>query len=163
MDGAGPALLVALEHSTIGAVIRQSVWIYPAANVLHVMALACFASAVAIMDLRLLGAFPATQPASVVRPARKAALAALAVMAATGAVLFTAEASHISMNPVFQAKAALIALGLVNALAVAGPLNLALVKTPPHASLPAHVRGAAWVSLAIWLVIAGLGRAIAYF
>lgn len=163
MDASAPALLLALEHSALGAAIRQSVWIYPLANVLHVMALTIFAGAVAVMDLRLLGAFPATEPAGVVRPARKVAVAALAVMASTGLVLFTAEASHISLNAVFLAKAALIALGLLNAIAVSRALDLALVGTPAHAALPGRVRSAAALSLAIWLLVAGLGRAIAYF
>lgn len=163
MEGSGPALLVALEHSAVGAAIRQSVWIYPAANVLHVMALTVFAAAVAVMDLRLVGAFSAIEPAAVVRPARRVAAAALCMMAATGMVLFIAEASHISLNPVFQIKAALIALGLSNAALVTAPLDRALLASPAGAVLPLRIRLAAITSLAIWLLVAGLGRAIAYF
>ena len=70
------------------------------------------------MDARLLGAFAAAPPASVVRPARRVAMLGLLLMALTGSVLFTAEASHVAMNPVFQIKAALIALGVLNALLV---------------------------------------------
>ena len=51
-----PAILVALEQSWLGAGIRQSVWIYPAANVAHVLTLTVLASAVSVMDLRILGA-----------------------------------------------------------------------------------------------------------
>ena len=111
-----PQVLIALEQSGLAAAIRQSVWAYPAANVGHIVALTLFAGAVAIMDVRLLGAFAAAPPADVVRPARRAAMLGLLLMAVTGSVLFTAEASHVAMNPVFQIKAALIALGLLNAL-----------------------------------------------
>ena len=41
-------------------------------------------------------------------------LSALLGLLLTGSVLFTAEASHVIINPVFQLKLALIALGLVN-------------------------------------------------
>lgn len=71
MAEAGPGLLPALEQSGIGAAIRQSVWIYPAANTAHIAALVIEAGAVAIMDPRLLGTFAAARPADVVRPARR--------------------------------------------------------------------------------------------
>ena len=125
-----PQLLIALEQSALGAAIRQSTWAYPAANVGHILALTLFAGGVAAMDARLLGAFAATPPASIVRPARRLAMLGLLLMAPTGSVLFTAEASHVAMNPVFQIKAALIALGVLNALLVARPLDAVLDQAP---------------------------------
>src|SRR4249919_2766943 len=121
-----PQVLIALEQSALGAAIRQSIWAYPAANVGHILSLTLFAGGVAAMDLRLLGAFAAAPPASIVRPARRVAMLGLLLMALTGSVLFTAEASHVAMNPVFQIKAALIALGLLNALMAARPLDAVL-------------------------------------
>jgi hypothetical protein len=162
MNMEAPALLVALEGSGLGDAIRQSIWIYPAANVAHVVGLTLFASAVAVMDLRMLGAFAATTPANVIRPARYASVAALALMALSGSVLFTAEASHVSLNPVFQVKAALIALGLGNALLVGPALGRALADTPAFVPLPPRVRTAAIASIAIWLTVAACGRFIAY-
>jgi hypothetical protein len=158
-----PQFLIALEQSGLGAAIRQSIWAYPAANVGHILALTLFAASVAIMDVRLLGAFAAAPPAAIVRPARRMAMAALALMAATGFVLFTAEASHVAMNRVFQVKAALIALGVINAVLVAKALDKALAETPAFAPLPGRVRLAGFVSLAIWISVAGCGRLIAYF
>ena len=96
-----PQLLVALEQSALGAAIRESVWAYPVANVGHILALMLLAGAVAIMDLRLLGAFPATPAAPVVRRARSVAALGLLLMAVTGLVLFTAEASHVAKRSDF--------------------------------------------------------------
>jgi len=158
-----PQVLVALEQSGLGAAIRQSTWIYPTANVGHILALTLFAGGLAAMDARLLGAFAAAPAAAIVRPARRVAAAGLALMILTGSVLFTAEASHVAMNPVFQIKAGLIALGIVNALAVARPLAAALAEGAPGAPMPARVRLAAALSLAIWLSVAACGRLIAYF
>ena len=138
-------------------------WLYPAANVLHVVALAGFAAAVAIMDLAILGAFRGCAAAGVVIPARRTAIGALTCLALTGFVLFTAEASHVALNPVFQLKAALITAGLVNAALVTQPLARALTDTAAGARLPRRVRSAAWVSLAIWPAVAACGRLIAYF
>ena len=97
-----PQLLIALEQSGLAAAIRQSAWAYPTANVGHILALTLFAGSVAAMDARLLGAFAAAPPGTIVRPARRAAMLGLLLMAMTGSVLFTAEASHVAMNPVFQ-------------------------------------------------------------
>jgi len=115
------------------------------------------------MDARLLGAFAAAPPASIVRPARRVAMLGLLLMVVTGSVLFTAEASHVAMNRVFQIKAALIALGLLNAWLVARPLAVALAKAQPFEALPARVRLAALASLLIWISVATCGRLIAYF
>jgi hypothetical protein len=158
-----PQFLVALEQSGFASAIRQSVWAYPLANVGHIVALTLFAGSVVVMDLRLLGAFAATPPEAIVRPARAMAMVGLGLMALTGFMLFSAEASHVAMNRVFQIKAGLIALGIVNALVIAGPAVSALGNAGPNATLPARVRVAALLSLAIWITVAACGRLIAYF
>jgi hypothetical protein len=84
-------------------------------------------------------------------------------MLATGSVLFTAEASHVAMNPVFQIKVALISLGVLNAVLVSRALDAALDDVPAFAPMPARVRLAALASLAIWISVAACGRLIAYF
>ena len=158
-----PQLLQALEQSAFASAIRQSTWAYLTANVGHILALMLFAAAVSIMDLRLLGAFAASPPGAVVRTARRVAILALLLMAATGFVLFAAEATHVAGNGVFQIKAVLIALGVANALLVARALGPALDETPAFEPLPARVRAAAVLSLAIWVSVAACGRLIAYF
>ena len=55
MTDAAPAIFVALEASSIGAAIRQSTWLYMAANVGHILSLTVFAGAIAVMDLRMAG------------------------------------------------------------------------------------------------------------
>ncbi len=156
------ALLSALEQSALGAAVKQSLWIYPAANTGHILALVVFAGAVAIMDLRLLGAFAAARPADVVFPARRVAMGALLLQATTGFLLFAPEASKVAVNPVFLAKLAFIAVGLANALILGRLSSGALDRIPAGAPLPRRLRVAACASLAIWLTVAALGRLIAY-
>ena len=158
-----PQFLIALEQSGLALAIRQSTWAYPAANVGHIVALTLFAGSVAIMDMRLLGAFAAAPPAAVVRPARRMAMLGLALMALTGFMLFAAEASHVATNPVFQVKAGLIGLGILNALVIAGPALAKIADMPAGAALPARARLAAVASLLIWVSVAACGRLIAYF
>src|ERR1700741_3981882 len=111
-----PAIFVALEQSGFAAAIRQWRWLYPVANVGHILSLVAFASAVAVMDLRLLGAFAATAPGRVLARARRAAIAAFCGLVVTGFMLFSAEASHLVLNPVLRLKFLLVAAALLHAL-----------------------------------------------
>ena len=81
----------------------------------------------------------------------------------TGAVLFTAEASHVIMNRVFQFKLALIALGLLNVALFEIFTAPKVRELPPLAPLPAAAKRAGIASIAIWLMVAACGRSIAYF
>jgi len=163
MTGEAPAIFVALEQSGLGAAIRQSTWLFPVANVGHILALAAFAGAIAIMDIRLLGGLAATEPRRVLMRARAAAIAAFILMVATGFILFTAEASHLILNPVFQIKLGLIAAGLVNLAIFEFGVKRSVVKLSPGVMMPVSAKAAGLASLAIWLAVAACGRSIAYF
>jgi hypothetical protein len=163
MDHEAPAIFVALEQSGFAAAIRQWRWLYPVANVGHILFLIAFASAVAIMDLRLLGAFAATAPGRVLSLARRAAIAAFCGMAVTGFMLFSAEASHLVGNPVLRLKFLLVAAGLLNVLVYEFVARRAVETLPPGAPLPRSAGAAAALSLVIWIAVAACGRSIAYF
>lgn len=162
MEHAAPALFVALEQSAFAAAIRQSIWIYPVANVGHIVALAVFAGAVAIMDVRLLGGFAASSPRIVIARARRAAILALSGLALTGFLLFAAEASHVIVNPLFLVKLALIGAGLANVAIYELGARRAVESLAPGAAMPAAARRAGYASLALWLLVAACGRTIAY-
>jgi hypothetical protein len=163
MEHDAPAIFVALEQSGFAAAIRQSRWLYPFANVGHILSLTAFASAVAVMDLRLLGAFAATAPGRVLARARIAAIAAFCGLAATGFMLFSAEASHLVGNPVLRLKFLLVAAGLLNVLIYEIVARRAVETSPPGAPLPRAGRVAGALSLVIWISVAACGRSIAYF
>jgi len=162
LEGA-PPIFVALEQSGFSAGIRQSPWLYPAANVGHIVSLVFLAGAVAIMDVRLLGGFAATAPAPMLARARLAAIGGLAGMAVTGFMLFAAEASHLVLNPVFRLKLILIGTGLANVAVYEFWARRIVEALPAGAPMPAAVKIAGFVSLAIWVAVAACGRAIAYF
>ena len=163
MDAGAPLILQALEQSALGAAIRQSVWVYPAANIGHVLAVIVFAGVVAVMDVRLAGAFRGTASRVVVGTARRLAVAVFCVIVITGLTMFIAEASHLALNRVYQIKMLLILLGLLNVIAFQIAFGSAIEKTPAGVDLPNTVRYSAIASLIIWLLVAAFGRSIAYF
>lgn len=163
MEHAAPAVFVALEQSSLGAAIRQSTWVYMVANVGHIIALICFAAAVAVMDLRMVGAFAATAPGRVLRGGRIAAILAFFGLIVTGSLLFIAEASHVIVNPVFQIKQGLILLALLNVAVFEFSVAPKVRALPPLSPLPRAARTAGILSLTLWLAVAVCGRSIAYF
>ena len=149
------ALWLTLQESGFGIFVRNSVFLYPAANVLHVVGVISFFGLVATMDLALLGAMGRTPAKQVIGRLRPFAVALLLLIAATGSMLFVAEAVAIAANPVFQLKIALLVLALAN-VAVN---EWALRSRGDGASL---ARLTALMSLLAWLGVAALGRLIAY-
>jgi hypothetical protein len=149
------ALWLTLQESGYGAFVRNSVFLYPAANVLHVLGVMSFFGLVATMDLALLGAVGRTPAKQVIGRLRPFAVALLLLIATTGSVLFVAEAVAIAANPVFQFKVVLIGLALANVV-----VNEWVLRTRGDAASLA--RTTALLSLLAWLGVAALGRLIAY-
>ena len=144
-----------LQESGFGAFVRNSIFLYPAANVLHVVGVISFFGLVATMDLALLGAGGGAPAKQVVGRLRPFAVALLLLIAATGSVLFVAEAVAIAANPIFQLKIALLVLALANVAVNEWTLR----SRGDGASL---ARLTALMSLLAWLGVAALGRLIAY-
>jgi hypothetical protein len=160
MTEGAPALFVALEQSGFAASIRQSTWLYPAANIGHIVSLTFFAGAIAVMDVRLLGGLAATAPAR--------ASAQLCPRRARGhgndrrcAVL--GRASHLAVNRAFQLKAVLVAAGLANIAIYEFWARRAVERLQPGAPMPPGAKIAGACSLGIWVAVAACGRSIAYF
>jgi hypothetical protein len=155
---AGP--LAALEASALGAFARESVWLYPAASVGHILGLALLLGAIVAFDLRVLGAARAVPLRAAAGLLLPLARLGLAIQVATGVVMLAADATHLAVNPAFRAKAALLALALINVVAfhaLAGR-GLAALEPAPGGVL----RLSAAASLGLWAGVASLGRFIAY-
>ena len=153
------AALVAVEASVFAHAMRSSVWLYPLANVLHVLAAMGLFAAVAAMDVKILRSIFSGEASAFIARVRPVAISMLGIQFVTGIMLFLPEASHIAPNAVFQAKLVVIVFALMN-IAV---LEAAMRRALPSGGLPAAAKVAAGVSLAIWLAVAALGRLIAYF
>lgn len=160
--GGGPAWALALERSEFGQLIRESLWIYPSANVLHVLAIGLLLGSIVVFDLRVLGKGKGLAPDRLARLVLPVSIGALAVAAPTGFILFTAEATAYLRNPVFLTKMGLIVLALVNIAVMHGGAMRKVMHWGPAAP-PPSARIAAGLSLALWLGVAASGRLIAYF
>lgn len=129
-------------------------WAYPVANVVHVLGLALLLGPILLIDLRLLGAFPALPSAPFVRTLRPFAVAGLVLLILSGPVLFAADAVALAESGTFRLKLVLVGLGIANALAFA--------RVHADGALRPLGRAMAVASLALWTGAAIAGRWIAY-
>jgi hypothetical protein len=150
------ALFSTLEAGSIGTTIKQSVWLFPAIEAVHLLALALLGGALLMLDLRLLGVGLSQQStSSVERGARPWLIAALVTMVASGVLIGLSEALKLYDKPAFWVKMASLAVALVFTFAVKLPLARRDVS-----GLGAKVL--AVFSLGAWLMVALAGRWIGF-
>jgi hypothetical protein len=106
-----------LEASPLGHVMRESgTWTYAFVNLGHILGIALLFGAIALLDLRLLGAWRSIPLGMLSRPAVTVAGCGVALAIATGIPMFATKASDYADNRFLFAKFALVALALLNVL-----------------------------------------------
>lgn len=155
LDAVGTAMQ-ALEGSGLGRAARSSSWIYPLANLVHVLGAALLVGAIAAFDLAVLRRGHGI--AIVAGATIPVAAAGLALQLASGIVLLAPEATALWRNPAFLLKTAILGLGLVNVAVVHRLHGRSLREGGPVDGL----RPLAAVSLLAWVLVLLAGRAIAY-
>jgi hypothetical protein len=150
-------LLAAYEASGLGHAARNTVWLYPLANLVHVLGAALLVGSIAVFDILVLRRRYG-DAAAAGRVAIPLAATGLALQAASGFVLLSAEATAVARNPAFLFKMALLAVGLANVAAFHANYGLAALADGRLRT----VRFSAMVSLGVWILVLLAGRAIAY-
>lgn len=152
----------AIETSALGMAMRESLWLDPAARVVHLLGLALLFGSIAVLDLRLLGlsrAIPVRRLAAHVLPWTAGAFL---LIVPSGLAMFVAHAGDYIANPVFVLKMGLILAAGTNAavfhaVAFRGAADWDIGREPPAAA-----RIAALLSLALWMAVIACGRLLAY-
>jgi uncharacterized membrane protein SirB2 len=152
-----------LSHTAISDFIQNVLWIIPAVQCVHILAIAVVMSSVAMIDLRIFGLASRSAPmAEVAHRYLPWIWTALVVLAVTGVTLITGEPVRSLTNPAFQLKMAM----LVVAIAVTIAFQLTVRRhapfwdLTPRSAAPAKVMALA--TLLLWFAIAVAGRWIAY-
>lgn len=150
-------LFEAIEATWLGSTIKQSVWLFPAIEAVHLLGLALLGGAVLMLDLRLLGwGLSTATPAQLERQSRPWARAGLAVLLMTGAMLFASETLKLYGNPSFWLKMAALLTVLVYTATVRNPV----ARRTTNVGL--RSRFVACGSLLLWLTVAASGRWIGF-
>jgi hypothetical protein len=102
------------EHTAIGEAIRNSQWLFPVIESVHLLALILIAGAVLVVDMRLFGVGLRRQPVALLaRDAQPWLIGGLIVMLSSGILLFLAEAIKCYYSPAFAVKMTSLFLALV--------------------------------------------------
>jgi hypothetical protein len=148
----------------MGTAIRESIWVFPIIETVHVLGITLLVGTVAILDLRLLGLAlkgePVSRVASGVLPLT---WAGFAVMFVSGFLLFWSEAAKSYGNPAFRLKLLLLLLVGLNPLIFHFTIYRSVSEWNERIVTPPRARLAAILSLTLWSGIICAGRAIAYY
>jgi hypothetical protein len=152
-----------LERSSIGTAIRESTWLFPTIETLHIFGIILLVGSTSILDLRLLGwAFREDSVSQLARRYLPWTWAGFAIQLVSGFLLFASEATKMYGNPSFQLKMLLIALAGVNAFVfhTVAYRKVAMWDNAPVAPLGARFAGC--FSILLWFGIVAAGRWIAF-
>jgi hypothetical protein len=145
-------MLYRVEESAVALWVGESLWGYPFLLSFHVVGLAIIVGLVVMLDLRLLGLFKELNVQSFL-PLMKFAWVGFVINAASGALLFTSQASYFATHFPFLLKIGLIFCGA----AITG-----IIQHRVRNVNGANCRGLAFLSLLAWIGAIVNGRLIAY-
>jgi len=152
-----------LADSSVGTRIRESDNLFSVIETVHVLGIVFTAGTIAIVDLRILGfLLNRYSLPQVLRPLVKITWLGFAVMASTGFLLFWSEADKLYFNSAFRLKVLLLVLAGANQWVFHATHQRAIAKRCDAATIARQAKWAASLSLALWVGVIVLGRAIAY-
>ena len=150
-------LLLSIETSALGQVMRDSVWLFPMAEILHFMGLSLLIGSLLVVDFRLLG-FARNFPVAAVCRFLPLALAGFGVNLVTGTMFFFSDPFRYYPNIAFRLKMLFIVLAGLNALYFALTVHRHTTGEDPGAA----IRTVSALSFLFWVGVIVLGRFIPY-
>jgi uncharacterized protein DUF6644 len=151
-----------LQSQSFPTEIRESNWLFPTIETVHVLALVLVVGSVVTVDLRLLGLANRARPVTdVTAQCLPLTWWAFLVAAIAGSLLFTSKAVTYYNDIPFRIKMVCMALAAVNVVF----FNLTSYRRVAAWDLdrpPAGARLAGGLSLLLWVIIVGAGRWIGF-
>ena len=148
------------EATWLGTTVRESLWMFPVIQCIHLLALALLGGTLLAVDLRLLGFGLRLEPtASLSRQMQPWLNGALIAIIATGIPMFLSEAIKCYFSPPFFYKMTLLVLATIFTYTVRRRVAAAQPGGVPYwgAGLTALA------SQALWLGVGFSGRWIAFY
>jgi hypothetical protein len=156
-------LLDAIKNSGIATAIRNSLYLFPMLEAVHVIALTLVFGTIMVVDLRILGVASTSRPYSrVSADMLKWTWGAFALAALTGCLMFTVNARVYFDNAFFRIKFALMALAGLNMLAFQLTSGRDASAWDVKGRAPPQARAAAIGSLALWFLVIAMGRSVGF-
>src|SRR5665213_2137614 len=153
----------AIQDSSIGTQLRESTYLWPAIEGVHLLSLALSVGTIILVDLRLIGAVMREEPVTdVIEQTQPWTLAGFITAFTTGGLLFWSEAGRLYPSNSFRFKMLFIFLLGINALVFHSTIYKTVDKWNNAAVTPFRARFAGWFDLTFWAAVIFLGRWTAY-
>jgi hypothetical protein len=152
-----------LNESAVTAWLNSLLWGFPIAEIFHIVMTGAFFGGIAMLDLRLLGVNRSVSSVLLMKHILPCLWWLFFGVVISGSLLFLFMPLEYSGNPAFQLKLLLILAGGANALFMHVVLLRSQFVWDSHNAVPAGVKLAALLSLAIWIGTLACGRLIAYY
>ncbi|MEB2775065.1 DUF6644 family protein [Algoriphagus sp. D3-2-R+10] len=157
-----PELLYWLENSTWATAIRQSLWMYPALEIIHILGIVLLVGGALLFDFRLLGFsknLPLTGMSRFLLPWSQRGLI---LVIPSGLLLFITNAETLGLDPTFWLKMSLLIVAALNALLFHKFVYKGQIDPNITHSLSLRFKIPALISIAIWIAVITCGRLLAY-
>lgn len=155
-----PEYLDWLEKTSWAADIRQSLWLYPALEIVHILGIVMLVGPAFMFDLRLLGFSRSLPVAGLSTHLLPWSRRGLLLIIPSGVLLFITNAKTLGNDPVFWLKMGLL---LVAGLNVFIFHNFILrLNTHIGGELRFSAKISACVSIIVWISVIACGRLLAY-
>jgi hypothetical protein len=150
-------IIATVQSSLIATSIRESSWLFPAIEAVHLLALALLGGSLLLVDLSLLGVGIVSTPlARLERETRPWMIGALLVLVGTGILLAISEAEKLAASQAFVIKMLALSCGLILSFGFRHRLILHTSDRPQLRTLVAIT------SIGLWLTVAAAGRWIGF-
>lgn len=147
------------EATELSRIVRESVWMFPVTEAVHLVGLCLLGGTLLIVDLRLMGVGLKLKESSIAelsRQVRPWLVTGIVVMLGTGALLFLSEAVKCYYSHAFWVKIATIPLAIVFTLAVRERVARRALYTS------AYTQWAGAADVVLWFIVAAGGRWIGF-
>lgn len=152
-----------LENTGVAVMVRDSPWLYPAIETVHIIGFVVLVGAAAMFDFRLLGVSRGLPVSDTARHLLRWSRAGLFVVVPSGLLLFLTNATALSVNPAFRLKLVLLVVAGVNAYVFHRWPFKTVTEWNRDVHAPTGAKISAIVSLVLWTGVISCGRFIAYF
>lgn len=151
-----------LASTPLSGAMRNSLWLYPIVEVVHIVGFAVLVGGVALFDLRVLG-FARTLPVLPLgRHLLPWSLGSLLLVVPAGVMMFSSQPRQFLANPVFLLKLSLIATAGLNALLFHAGVYRSAEQWNSGRGAPLLAKVQALLSLLLWIAVISCGRLLAY-
>lgn len=151
-----PAWLAAIEASALAQTLRNSLWLYPVIETLHILGFTTLVGSIIAYDLRVVSGHGELNLPVWNRLVLPVAQAGFLLALPMGLLLFSVEATAYAANPSFRLKMILLVAALGNVLLYHWLARGGAMRPSPG------LRVLAAASLLLWVGVLVCGRMIAY-